>query len=75
MATTMRIFVKMVMEYSSSYWVDLRDDDGVQGLRQEIFRIRDIPLERQLLSFAGEQLEDGRLLSYYGIVDLSLIHI
>jgi len=70
---SMRIFVKLVMGRGGSHFCDLRDFEGVQGLRAAIYRIRGIPLERQRLTFAGEQLEDGRLLSYYGIVDESVV--
>lgn len=75
-ADVMRIYVKMLTQHIGCHHFDLRDADGVSGLRANIFRARDhMPLERQLLTYEGQLLEDGRLLSYYGIGEGSVVQL
>jgi len=47
----------------------------VDKLKEIIQDITGIPPDKQRLIFAGKQLENGRTLADYGIIDQSVLHL
>ena len=64
---------QQLMNFTGSNFDRFQADAMVWDLRQRLSAIRGIPLERLVLNFAGQQLEDGRTLSSYNIVDSSVV--
>ena len=64
---------QQLMNFTGSNLARFQADAMVWDLRQRLSGIRGIPLERLVLNFAGQQLEDGRTLSSYNIVDSSVV--
>ena len=75
MSATMRIRTAMVRGLARGYFFDVSVDATVQCSRQEVSAKRMIPMERLTLSYAGEELDDGRLLSGYGISSDSTVEV
>ena len=71
----MRIRTAMVRGLARGYLFDVSVDATVQCLRQKVSAKRMIPMERLTLSYAGEELDDGRLLSGYGISSDSTVEV
>lgn len=53
--------------------VDLRRLTG-EDLKKRVCETEGIPIDQQRLIFDGKQIEDGRLLSEYGIQHMSVVH-
>ena len=75
MAAMIKVHFKFqqLMHFTRSNAVHFQTDAMVLELRQRVSAIRGIPQDRLVLFFAGEQLEDGRTLSSYNIVDSSVV--
>ena len=67
MPGTMHITCHMVRGYAAGHFFDVSVDASVECLRELVCSKRMIPMPRMIMSYAGVQLEDGRLLSDYGI--------
>lgn len=57
--------------YGQVLTVTLREDEIVEDVKVKVHRLEGIPLDQQILFFAGQQLEDERPLSYYGLFSSS----
>ena len=76
MAPTMRVICKMYGGVvASGYYFDVSVDAMVDSLRELISARRGIPPTRVILSYTGQQLEDGRSLADYGISADSTIEL
>ena len=69
----MQIFVKTLT--GNTVTVDMEPFETLKNMKQKIQNKVGIPPDQQRLIFAGEQLEDSRTLSDYGIVSESTIHM
>lgn len=58
---------QLITFYGQVLTVSLRDDEIVEDVKTKVHRLEGIPFDQQLLFFAGQQLEDERPLSYYGL--------
>jgi len=55
--------------------VDASVTDTVENVKSKISLTEDIPMDQQLLFFAGQQLEDLKFLSFYNIHKESMRHL
>jgi ubiquitin len=69
----MVVFVKTLT--GKTIPVEVLRSSTTEDLKEQIIKMEGIPVDQQRLIFAGQQLEDGRLLSDYGIVERSSIHL
>ncbi len=58
-----------------SFQVPVDQDDTVESLKHKIFKLERMKPDEQRLIFCGRQLEDGRLLTFYGIGHETVIHL
>ena len=72
-ADTMQIFVKTLTGKHITLNVD--EDELIEDVKLQIEDKEDIPCNRQILTYGGEELEDGNTLSYYGIKKDSTLHL
>ena len=68
-----RVHFKISSTSDSSYWCDIEDKNGACGLRAAICQKRNIPDDRQMLTFGGSILTDDGPLSEHGIVNGSMV--
>lgn len=61
--------------YGTVITVDVLTIDTIESVKSKINSIESIPIDQQLLFFAGQQLEDPKSLSYYNIHKESLRHL
>ena len=59
---------QLITFYGQVITVAVTEDDIVEDVKAKIERKESIPIEQQLLFFAGQQLEDDRPLTDYGII-------
>lgn len=68
MASSSSSHHQLVTFYGQVITVAVTEDDIVEDVKAKIERKESIPIEQQLLFFAGQQLEDDKPLTDYGII-------
>jgi E3 ubiquitin-protein ligase NRDP1 len=63
--------IQQITFYGQVLTVSLREDEYVEDVKMKVHRLEGIPLDQQILFFAGQQLEDDRQLSHYGLFNSS----
>lgn len=68
-----QIFVKTLT--GSTFTFEIKYDQTVQELKNQIYAKIEVPPEQQRMIFAGKQLEDGRTFRDYNIQSESTLHL
>ena len=68
-----QIFIKMLTGKIISLWV--KASDTAENVKAKIRDEEDIPPDKQMLIFQGQQVPDGHALSEYNVVMRSEIHL
>ncbi|KAG2293657.1 hypothetical protein Bca4012_005285 [Brassica carinata] len=71
---SMRIFIKTLRDKIIALG-EVKSLDTIENVKARIQYKEGIPKHRQMLSFAGQQLEDGRCLADYNIWKESILHL
>jgi len=74
LSESMRIFIKTFTGKTIAL-DEVKSLDTIENVKARIQNKEGIPKHRQMLSFAGQQLEDGRCLTDYRIWKESILHI
>lgn len=66
-ASSSQHHTQLITFYGQILTVNLRGDDTVEDVKMKILQQEGIPPDQQLLFFAGQQLEDEKPLTHYGL--------
>ncbi|KAF4656616.1 hypothetical protein FOL47_008838 [Perkinsus chesapeaki] len=67
------VYIKQLLGYNKR--LSWYHHDTVEDLKNRIYHVTETPPDAQRLIFAGQQLEDGRLLTSYGLINRETIHL
>eukprot|EP01084_Bolivina_argentea_P304010 524975_1 len=68
-----KIFIKTL--YGKTIISNVAPNDSIQNIKTKIEQIEGMQVERQKLTFKGQELEDGRILSNYNITNESTLYL
>jgi len=74
----MRIFVKTLrnkVPTGKTITLDVDQSDSIKDVKAQIKSKTGTPLSQQWLIYAGKQLEDGRTIASYRILDETILHL
>jgi hypothetical protein len=73
MVFAMQLFVKTTVD--GYITLEVEPTDRIEGIREKVYDAINLPIENQVLTYAGKELEDGQSLQDYSIAKDSTIHL